>query len=112
MILGVIGSKDFNDFSLLAGILDSRNDISMIISGAAAGTDTLARRYARSRNIRFEEFPPDYNNFSEQAKHVRDRMIVQSCDQVIAFRDGICEGTEFTVQYAEKLGKPVISIEI
>ena len=112
MILGVIGSKDFNDFSLLADILDSRNDISMIISGAAAGTDTLVRNYARSLNIKFEEFPPDYNNFSEQAKHVRDQMIVQSCDQLIAFRDGICEGTEYTVKYAEKLGKPVVSIAI
>jgi hypothetical protein len=112
MILGVIGSKDFNDFSLLTDVLDSKTDISMIISGAAAGADTLARKYARSRKIRFEEFPPDHKNFGNEAKHVRDRMIVQCCDQLIAFRDGICEGTEFTIKYAVELKKPVESIEI
>jgi hypothetical protein len=112
MILAVVGSKDFHNYSLMSDVLNSRVNVTMIVSGAAPGTDTLARKYARSRGLRFEEFPPDKTSFGKEAKHVRDRMIVQCCDHLIAFWDGICEGTEFTVNYAEELEKPVEIIRI
>ena len=112
MRLAVIGSKGFNDYSVLKAILDGIPNIAVIISGAAAGTDTLAARYAGEQQIELLEFPPDYEKFGDDAKHQRDRLIVENCDLLIAFWDGKCEGTKYTLNYAGKLKIPMQIIDI
>ena len=112
MKLAVIGSKEFTDYEKLKSTLDKKEEISQIISGGAAGTDTLAKKYARENNIAFLEFPPDYSKYGKDAKHVRDKLIVENCDKIIAFYDGKCEGTQYTLDYGKKLRKPIIIMEI
>ncbi|MCF7814163.1 MAG: DUF2493 domain-containing protein [Candidatus Cloacimonetes bacterium] len=113
MKLAVIGSKEFKDYRKLKSVLDQLSGITAIVSGAASGTDAMAARYAKVHNIKLIEFPPDYKNYGEEAKHFRDRQIVENCDSLIAFWDGKCEGTKYTIEYAEKLEIPlkVISIQ-
>ncbi|MDO9578435.1 MAG: DUF2493 domain-containing protein [Candidatus Cloacimonadales bacterium] len=112
MRLAVIGSKEFRDFERLKSVLDKISGITVIVSGTAAGTDTLAARYALEHNLKLIEFPPDFEKYREKAKYVRDRQIVENCDQIIAFWDGKCEGTKYTMDYAEKSGMSVKAIEI
>ena len=112
MRLAVIGSKEFINYSKLKSVLDSISEISVIISGGAPGTDTLARKYAHLHNIKFLEFPPDFKKYGNKAKHIRDRLIVEHCDEVIAFWDGKCEGTKYTIDYANQQSKPVNIIEV
>ena len=112
MKLAVIGSKEFSDYEKLKSTLDKINNISQIISGGAPGTDTLAKKYAQENNIAFLEFPPDFSKYKKDAKHVRDKLIVENCDNIIAFYDGKCEGTKYTLDYGRKLRKPIIIIEI
>jgi len=107
MKLAVIGSKEFQDFRLLAIEIEKENNVTKIISGAALGTDSLARRYAIQNNISLLEFPPDYAKYGTQAKHVRDNQIVNHCDKVLAFWDGVCEGTKYTMDYAHQQKVPV-----
>lgn len=111
-IIAVTGSKLFHDNQLFYKILDNEKNISLLISGAASGTDTLARNYAILNNIPFLEYPPDYINFGSTAKHIRDRMIVDSCGKLIAFWDGLCEGTRYTIEYAKMTDKPLLIIKI
>ncbi len=112
MKVAVIGSKEFTDYSQLKSVLDSIQGISAIISGGAPGTDTLGRKYAHQHNIKFLEFPPDYKKYGNKAKHIRDRQIVEHCDRVIAFWDGECEGTKYTMDYAGQQNKPVTIIKV
>ncbi len=112
MKLAVIGSKEFTDYSKLKSVLDSISGISVIVSGGASGTDTLARKYAHQQNIKFLEFPPDFIKCGNKAKHIRDRLIVEHCDEVIAFWDGKCEGTKYTMDYAEQNEKLVTIIKV
>ena len=112
MRLAVIGSKEFTDYSQLKSVLDSIPGISAIISGGAPGTDTLAREYAHQHNIKFLEFPPDFKKYRNEAKHIRDRLIVEHCEKVIAFWDGKCEGTKYTIDYAEQQKKPIKIIKV
>jgi predicted Rossmann fold nucleotide-binding protein DprA/Smf involved in DNA uptake len=112
MKLAVIGTKQFTDYSQLKSILDSISGISVIISGGAPGTDALTRKYAYKHNIKFLEFPPDYKKYGNEAKHIRDRLIVEHCDKVIAFWDGKCEGTKYTMDYARQQDKPVTIIKV
>ncbi|MEA2095597.1 MAG: SLOG family protein [Candidatus Cloacimonadota bacterium] len=107
MKLAVIGTKKFTDFNFLSITLKKIFNIEMIISGGAPGTDTLAKKYAIHNKIEFLEFPPDYKKFGDKAKHFRDKLIAKECDELIAFWDGECEGTKYTMDYAKQLEKPV-----
>ncbi len=112
MKLAVIGTKKFTDFDFLSATLKKIMNIEMIISGGAAGTDTLAKQFAFQNQINFLEFPPDYKKFGDNAKYIRDKLIVEECDELIAFWDGECEGTKYTFDYAKKLGKRVKIIDV
>ncbi len=112
MKLAVIGTKKFTDFKFLSTTLKQISNIEMIISGGAPGTDALAIQFAIQNQIKFLEFPPDYKKFGDKAKHIRDKLIVEECDELIAFWDGKCEGTEYTMDYAKQLGKPVKTIQV
>ena len=110
MRLAVIGSKDFHDYQKLKSVLDEISGITTIVSGAAPGTDKMAARYASERHFELSEFPPDYAKNGEEAKHIRDRQIVENSDRLIAFWDGKCAGTQYTINYAQKLGLSVTVI--
>jgi YspA, cpYpsA-related SLOG family len=111
MRLAVIGSKDFHDYSRLKTVLYGISGITTIVSGAADGTDSLAAKFALEHNIKLIEFPPDFEQHGEDAKHARDRLIVENSNQLIAFWDGKCEGTRYTIDYAEKLNVQVMVVE-
>ncbi|KQC03742.1 MAG: hypothetical protein APR54_02340 [Candidatus Cloacimonas sp. SDB] len=108
MKLAVIGNKDFFGYKLFCKTISRHQNITTIISGGAPGTDAMAKRYAAENEIDFLEFPPQYDKFGPEAKHYRDRQIVDNCDMVLAFWDGNCEGTSYTIDYARKIKKKVI----
>ena len=112
MKLAVIGTKKFTDFSYISSTLKKISNIRLIISGGALGTDTLAKKFAIQNKIEFFEFPPEYKKFGDKAKHIRDKLIVEECDELIAFWDGKCEGTKYTMDCAKNLGKPVKIIDV
>lgn len=107
----VVGSRDFNDYSLLERELDNLN-ITQIISGGARGTDTLASRYAHEKRIPLVEFKPDYQKHGRGAPLVRNRTIVDKSEAVIAFWDKQSRGTAYTIDYAKKNNKPVKIVKI
>jgi len=112
MKLAVIGTKKFNDFTFLSSTLKKIPNIDMIISGGARGIDSLAKNFAIQNQIEFMEFPPDNKKFGDKAKHIRDKLIVEKCDELIAFWDGECEGTKYTMNYAKQLKKPIKIIQV
>ena len=110
MKLAVIGSKEFSDYNLLKSVLNKEKEIEQIISGGAEGADFLAQKYAQENNIKFLEFPPNYEKHGNEAKHIRNRLIVENSDKVIAFYDEKCEGTKYTMDYARQMHKSVMVI--
>ena len=110
MKLAIIGSRNcppihIEDF--LTEIPDA------IISGGAKGVDTYAREFAKRHNIPLIEFLPEYNKYASRvAPIVRNRQIVETCDQVLAFWDGTSHGTKFSIDYSRKLGKSVQIVKI
>ena len=104
--LAVIGSRGFNDYEQLRTVWDSEKP-SKIVSGGAKGADNLAAQYARENSIELQEFLPDYKRHGRGAPLVRNKLIVDASDMVIAFWDGKSRGTKYTMDYAEKQGKAV-----
>jgi hypothetical protein len=104
--LAVVGSRDFNDYAFMIEILQWY-PIKQIISGSARGADSLARRYANEHNISLKEFPAEWNKHGKAAGFMRNKLIVDAADEVIAFWDGSSRGTKHTIDIATENGKPV-----
>ncbi len=82
-------------------------ETTLIISGGAEGIDTEAERYADRAGIKKLILPPDYDLYGKQAPLIRDRIIVDMADMVVALWDGESAGTMFSVSYAKQSGVPV-----
>jgi len=106
MKYAVIGSRGFDDYSLLEKTLNKRRPFE-IVSGGARGADSLAARYAREYDIPLTEFIPDYKRYDKGALKERNKLIVETAQKVIAFWDGASTGTLYTISYAESKDVPV-----
>ena len=102
MKVAIIGSRNLNPDITLDFTPDE------IISGGAIGVDTCARQYAIKNNIPFTEIKPNYEVYNKSAPIIRNKIIVEKCDTLIAYWDGKSSGTKFTIDYARKLGKQII----
>lgn len=106
MKIGVIGSRSFDDYSLLVSVLKEYSP-SAIVSGGAKGADSLARRYSEEKCIELIEFLPDWKTFGKGAGMMRNSRIVNESDMLIAFWDGESKGTQDSITKARKLHKKV-----
>lgn len=104
--VGVVGIRRFYDYEAMKEVLDGE-EISLIVSGGAKGTDTLAERYAKEYNIPFIVHLPKWDKYGRAAGPIRNKLIVRDSDRIIAFWDGQSRGTKSTIELAEKAGKPV-----
>ena len=55
-----------------------------IISGGAVGIDTLAELYAVSKKLPIKIYKPEYNRYGKAAPIIRNKLIVDDADMVIA----------------------------
>lgn len=114
--LAVIGSRTCTDEAFVFRVLDKNKDkIKLIVSGGAAGADSLATAWATKNGVPFLVFPAKWHDengkYDRGAGFRRNRDIVQYCDMVLAFWDGVSKGTENSLQIAEQLKKPVKIIQ-
>lgn len=108
MKLAVIGSRSFNDYSLLKQYLDkihSIQPITCIISGGAKGADTFGEQWSDENGIEKKIFYPDWNKYGKRAGFLRNVDIITEADKVIAIWDGVSKGTKSSIDLAEKQNK-------
>lgn len=103
MKVAVIGSRTIKDVDISRFIPP---DATLIISGGAVGVDTLAEGYADKKGIEKLILYPDYELYGRSAPLIRDKLIVDHADLVIAVWDGSSKGTEFTISYAKRRKVP------
>ena len=83
-----------------------------IVSGGARGVDTSAREYANTNGIPLKEFLPDYSKHGKGAPLVRNIVIINYADVVLAFWDGKSKGTLSVIEYCKKSFTPCQTIVI
>ena len=111
--VAVIGSRNFTDKTRLYEVLTKNRDrIKLIVSGGAQGADTFATMWATDYGVPYLVFPalwrdPDTGEFNRGAGFKRNRKIIEQCDVVVAFHDGISKGTLNSLEIATQLGKPI-----
>ena len=106
--IGVIGSRSFNDYKLLKDTLDQyKGKVWLIVSGGARGADSLGEKWAKENNVKTLIHRPDWNVHGKAAGFIRNELIVDDSDLIIAFWDGLSRGSEHTINLAKKKGKEV-----
>jgi len=105
VVVAVVGSRSFGDYDLLRNTLDAIPDKTEIVSGGAIGADELGERYAREHNIPITIFLPDWKKYRRAAGPIRNRLIVDAADHVIAFWDGESRGTLSGINLAKAARK-------
>lgn len=114
--VAVIGSRSFGDREKLYSVLTkNKAKIKLIVSGGARGADTLATQWASDYGVPYLVFPalwrdPETLAFDKGAGMRRNRLIVQYADHVIAFWDGVSNGTKNSIDTARELNKPLTII--
>ncbi len=108
MILAVVGGRNFKNWQMLHDTLTDfirGHIVDEIVSGGAQGADTMAELFAFQHEIKFKEFPPNWEKYGKSAGYRRNKLIINRADELIAFPGG--KGTYNSVQLAEKKGIPV-----
>ena len=109
MRLAIIGSRNCPEIDIASHL---KYIPDTIVSGGARGADTYAKLFAQKHNLTLIEYLPEYDKYGKSAPLIRNKLIVENSDCVLAFWDGKSRGTKFTLDYAAQLGKPVKIISI
>lgn len=103
MLVAIIGSRN-----LLVRIKDYIPEgMTEIVTGGASGVDQCAEKYADDNNIPKLIVKPEYMKYGRRAPLVRNEIIVDCAELVVAIWDGKSKGTKHAIDYAKKINKPV-----
>ena len=101
----IAGCRDFVDYErfcrLCAALVPGDAEL---VTGGAPGTDALAVRYARERDLRLRVFRADWALHGKLAGPIRNREMAAYGDRLIAFWDGKSRGTKDMIRAARKAG--------
>lgn len=109
----IAGSRTFGDYGRLREACDAiLRDVAAagtvtVLSGAAAGADTLGERYAAERGIAVRRFPADWQRHGRAAGPIRNSQMAGEGHMLIAFWDGKSRGTAHMISMARKRGLAV-----
>lgn len=105
-IVTICGSRSITYLNL-DFYLDSK-DYGEVVTGGAAGVDTLAEKWAKKNNLEWICFLPQYEIYGgKYAPLKRDEDMVNYSDELVAFWDSKSSGTKYTIDYALSLGRKV-----
>ena len=113
-IWGVVGYRHFTDRARfdreMAALVGERGPPKRVVSGGAAGADTMARDWARENNVAFVEHPPKTQ--TAVGFKARNSLIVRDSTLIVAFVSVKSRGTHDTLNKAALAEKGSIVIQI
>ena len=106
----IAGGRNFRDYDKLRescdNILVNQKDVE-IVSGMAAGADTLGERYAQEKGYEVKKFPAQWDLYGKSAGYKRNQQMAEYADGLIAFWDGKSRGTKHMIDIATNKGLKV-----
>lgn len=100
----IAGSRNFDDYDTLKKVcnfmLSNKKEV-QIISGTAKGADKLGEQYALEKGYSINYFPADWSK-GKSAGYIRNELMAQNADALIAFWDGNSKGTKHMIDLAKK----------
>lgn len=97
MKLGIIGSRTLNQKNvkeiISQVVTKSKNKIDEIVTGGANGVDSIAELFAKQNHIKRSVFLPQYETYGKRAPLIRNNVILENSDAILAIWDGESKGT-------------------
>ena len=118
MVITIGGCRDFNYYKMFSNCmkeyLKTIDDLKNIVflSGHCSGADEMVERFAFENQISLETFPADWKKYGKAAGPKRNKEMIEKCDIVIAFWDGVSKGTKNLIETAKKNGVDVVIFDI
>lgn len=106
--IAIVGSREFHNYEQLKEIINKFiHEDDEIVSGGALGADSMAQRYAKEFGYNMHIYYPKYARYGKPATFIRNKIIVEHSDLVLAFyQKGRFQqgGTANTAKWARELG--------
>ena len=99
----IAGSRSILRMSIVEfAVIASEIIPTVVLSGTAAGIDKLGESWARQNNIPIERYPADWDTFGKRAGYVRNEIMADHAEALIAIHDGYSKGTRHMIDLARK----------
>ena len=79
----------------------------IIVSGGCSGADLLGERYAKENGYSIDRYPAEWQKYGRKAGIMRNAVMADNADALIAYWDGISRGTKNMIDEARKKGLAV-----
>lgn len=74
-----------------------------IVSGTANGADQLGEKWAEENHVPIERYPPNWSKYGKSAGPIRNKVMADNADALIALWDGKSLGTKNMIENANRL---------
>ena len=108
----IAGGREFSDYPLLAAsVAEFVNELDdpeiEIVCGCAKGADSLGEKYGQSKGYKINYYKPNWDLYGKAAGMIRNGIMAQNADGLIAFWDGRSKGTKNMIGLARRQGLKV-----
>ena len=110
----IAGTRTFKYYSLLCETADrllvekaKAGHSIIIVSGGCVGADLMGEQYAKERGYGVERYPAEWEKYGKKAGIMRNAVMADNADALIAYWDGISRGTKNMIDEARKKGLAV-----
>lgn len=106
----IAGTRTITDYSILVKALESSGfsgEVTEVVSGGAAGPDTLGERWAKEKGIKVKRFPADWDKYGKSAGPRRNKQMAEYVGKdgaLLALWDGTSAGTKHMIFVARGMG--------
>lgn len=113
MKIGIVGSRRYNNYSSFVKVVgEFLRSEDTLVSGGAKGADSLAEKFAKDIGVEIKVFKADWDKYGNSAGMIRNGLIVEESDFILAFWDGKSKGTKDTITKCENVGKECIIFDV
>lgn len=105
MRVAIVGSRDYPNLDEVREYVMSLPDDTIVITGGARGVDQTAELAARARGLTVVVHEAEWQKYGKAAGPMRNKVVVEDCDRLVAFWDEVTPGTKNAISQASKSGK-------
>lgn len=116
-IISVIGNYEFDDEEYFQQVLDPHLSyrftmIKLVSRDSGAPLDLMVEEYSHFNGIPYFGYLPDWDKDGKDAIYLRDKELIASCDECVAFWDGESTNTKNLLHLCHSWRIPVKLIRI
>jgi len=106
--IAIVGSRDYPCLQQVVDFINGLPEGTVVISGGARGVDQTAENAARARGLQVESYPvtpEQWRTLGRKAGMLRNTVLIELSDTVVAFWDEQSKGTLDSIRKAEAANK-------